>query len=175
VLRPPKRHLATFGNTDLRYFLVTEPSYQDLVPGGEESVVEDRGGGEREEPGRTEGGSRDNDRDFYTQDSWFAGLDGGSTGPPGGGDAGSEIGLALTYLRLALAARPGDVTASLRAVELLLRAVLARHRVAPVASKRLLDNVWAVMEHFEQQSRLVEGDGPDPDHGGQVSTDGSTH
>ena len=41
VLRPPKRHLATFGATDLRYYLVTTPIYSDLVPGTEESVVRD--------------------------------------------------------------------------------------------------------------------------------------
>ncbi len=41
VLRPPKRHLATFGATDLRYYLVTAPIYSDLVPGTEESVVRD--------------------------------------------------------------------------------------------------------------------------------------
>ena len=38
VIRPPKQHLATFGATNLRYYLVTEPSY-DLRPGEEESVV----------------------------------------------------------------------------------------------------------------------------------------
>ena len=39
VLRPPKQHLATFGVTDLRYYLVTTPSYSDVVPSAEESVV----------------------------------------------------------------------------------------------------------------------------------------
>ena len=39
VVRTPKQHLATFGVTNLRYYLVTEPSYCDLVPGKEESVV----------------------------------------------------------------------------------------------------------------------------------------
>jgi hypothetical protein len=39
VLRPPKQHLATFGATDLRYYLVTTPSYSDVLPGGEESVI----------------------------------------------------------------------------------------------------------------------------------------
>ena len=41
VLRPPKQHLATFGATDLRYYLVTTPTYSDIVPGTEESVVRD--------------------------------------------------------------------------------------------------------------------------------------
>ena len=39
VVRPPRRHLATFGVTNLRYYLVTEPSYGDLVSGEEESVI----------------------------------------------------------------------------------------------------------------------------------------
>lgn len=39
VVRPPKQHLATFGVTNLRYYLVSEPSYKDLVPGAEESVI----------------------------------------------------------------------------------------------------------------------------------------
>jgi len=39
VLRPPKQHLATFGVTNVKYHLVTDPSYRDLVPGEEESVV----------------------------------------------------------------------------------------------------------------------------------------
>jgi hypothetical protein len=39
VLRPPKQHLATFGVTNVKYYLVTDPSYRDLVPGEEESVV----------------------------------------------------------------------------------------------------------------------------------------
>ncbi len=39
VVRPPKQHLATFGITNLRYYVVTEPSYTDLVPGGEEAVI----------------------------------------------------------------------------------------------------------------------------------------
>ena len=41
VVRPPKQHLATFGVTDLRYYVVTEPSYGELVPGGDESVIRD--------------------------------------------------------------------------------------------------------------------------------------
>jgi hypothetical protein len=39
VLRPPKHHLATFGVTDLRYYLVTQPAYNELVPAEEESVI----------------------------------------------------------------------------------------------------------------------------------------
>lgn len=48
VIRPPRQHLATFGVTNIRYYLVTEPSYADLlgdVPGlateepGRETVV----------------------------------------------------------------------------------------------------------------------------------------
>jgi hypothetical protein len=39
VLRPPKQHLATFGVTNVKYYLVTDPSYRDLVAGEEESVV----------------------------------------------------------------------------------------------------------------------------------------
>jgi hypothetical protein len=39
VVRPPKQHLATFGATNLKYYLVSEPSYKDLVPGEEESVI----------------------------------------------------------------------------------------------------------------------------------------
>ena len=39
VLRRPKQHLATFGVTHLRYYLVSEPAYTDLVPGEEESVI----------------------------------------------------------------------------------------------------------------------------------------
>ncbi len=39
VVRPPKQHLATFGVTNVKYYLVTNPSYRDLVPGQEESVV----------------------------------------------------------------------------------------------------------------------------------------
>jgi len=39
VLRPPKRTLATFGTTNVCYYLVTEPSYRELVEGEEETVV----------------------------------------------------------------------------------------------------------------------------------------
>ena len=41
VVRPLKRHLETFGVTDLRYYVITEPSYSDLVPGSDESVIRD--------------------------------------------------------------------------------------------------------------------------------------
>jgi hypothetical protein len=34
VLRPPKQLLATFGATDLRYYLVSKPSCSDIIPGG---------------------------------------------------------------------------------------------------------------------------------------------
>jgi hypothetical protein len=39
VLRPPKQHLATFGVTDLKYYVVTQPAYQELVPTEDESVI----------------------------------------------------------------------------------------------------------------------------------------
>ncbi len=39
VVRAPKKHLATFGVTNLQYYLVTKPSYDDLVRGEEESVI----------------------------------------------------------------------------------------------------------------------------------------
>ncbi|MEE8471082.1 MAG: hypothetical protein V3S51_07115, partial [Dehalococcoidia bacterium] len=39
VLRPPKQALATFGTTNIYYYLVTEPSYRDLVDGPDETVV----------------------------------------------------------------------------------------------------------------------------------------
>lgn len=41
ILRPPKQSLATFGTTNLYYYLVTEPSYPELVKraGTEETVV----------------------------------------------------------------------------------------------------------------------------------------
>ena len=39
VVRRPKQHLATFGITNLHYYMVTEPAYSDLVPGDAESVV----------------------------------------------------------------------------------------------------------------------------------------
>ncbi len=39
VVRLPRQHLATFGVTRLRYYVVTKPLYRDLVPGKEEAVV----------------------------------------------------------------------------------------------------------------------------------------
>lgn len=39
VLRPPRQNLATFGTTNIYYYLVTEPSYRELVEGENETVV----------------------------------------------------------------------------------------------------------------------------------------
>jgi len=39
VLRPPKQTLSTFGTTNIYYYLVTQPSYKELVEGEEETVV----------------------------------------------------------------------------------------------------------------------------------------
>ncbi|MEE8373057.1 MAG: hypothetical protein V3R87_05045 [Dehalococcoidia bacterium] len=39
VLRSPKQTLATFGTTSIYYYMLTEPSYKDLVPGEEEIVI----------------------------------------------------------------------------------------------------------------------------------------
>lgn len=39
VLRPPKQTLATFGTTNIHYYLLTEPSYKEIVKGEEETVV----------------------------------------------------------------------------------------------------------------------------------------
>ncbi|MBI4308087.1 MAG: hypothetical protein HY684_04710 [Chloroflexi bacterium] len=39
VVRPPRQHLATFGVTNVHYYMVTTPSYRDLVSGEEESVI----------------------------------------------------------------------------------------------------------------------------------------
>jgi hypothetical protein len=39
TVRPPKQHLATFGVTNVRYYLVSEPSYGELVKTEDESVV----------------------------------------------------------------------------------------------------------------------------------------
>lgn len=41
VVRAPKQHLATFGVSKVRYYIVTEPSYLDIAPGDEESVIRD--------------------------------------------------------------------------------------------------------------------------------------
>jgi hypothetical protein len=39
VLRPPKRSLATFGTTNVYYYLVTEPAYSELVKSAAETVI----------------------------------------------------------------------------------------------------------------------------------------
>lgn len=39
VLRPPKQHLATFGVTNIHYYLLTEPSYAELIGDVRETVV----------------------------------------------------------------------------------------------------------------------------------------
>lgn len=39
VLRPPRQTLATFGATVIRYFLITEPVYEELVGLGKETVI----------------------------------------------------------------------------------------------------------------------------------------
>ena len=39
VARFPKQHLATFGPTNLAYYVVTEPIYREMDPGKEEGVV----------------------------------------------------------------------------------------------------------------------------------------
>jgi len=39
ILRPPKQSLATFGTTNIYYYLVTEPAYSELVEGGSETVI----------------------------------------------------------------------------------------------------------------------------------------
>jgi hypothetical protein len=39
ILRPPKRSLATFGTTNIYYYLVTEPAYSELVEGSSETVI----------------------------------------------------------------------------------------------------------------------------------------
>jgi len=39
ILRPPKRSLATFGTTNIYYYLVTEPAYSELVKSTTETVV----------------------------------------------------------------------------------------------------------------------------------------
>lgn len=39
VVRQPRQHLATFGVTNLHYFLVTEPVYAELSPHDRESVI----------------------------------------------------------------------------------------------------------------------------------------
>ncbi|MHB1132231.1 MAG: hypothetical protein ACYC4L_07545 [Chloroflexota bacterium] len=39
VLRPPRQALATFGQTTVDYYLLSEPSYADVLPDGEETVI----------------------------------------------------------------------------------------------------------------------------------------
>jgi len=39
ILRPPKRSLATFGTTNVYYYLVTEPAYAELLEATAETVV----------------------------------------------------------------------------------------------------------------------------------------
>ena len=39
ILRPPKRSLATFGTSNIYYYLVTEPTYSELVKGTPETVI----------------------------------------------------------------------------------------------------------------------------------------
>lgn len=39
VVRFPKQHLATFGHTNIAYYVVTEPAYRDLAPEKREGVV----------------------------------------------------------------------------------------------------------------------------------------
>ncbi|GAH80454.1 unnamed protein product, partial [marine sediment metagenome] len=39
ILRPPKQSLATFGTSNIYYYLVTEPAYSELVKGATETVI----------------------------------------------------------------------------------------------------------------------------------------
>ncbi|MFC1871984.1 hypothetical protein ACFLYF_06290 [Chloroflexota bacterium] len=39
ILRLPKRSLATFGTTNIRYYLVTEPVYSEFMPSDSETVI----------------------------------------------------------------------------------------------------------------------------------------
>ncbi len=39
ILRPPKQSLATFGTTNVRYYLVTEPVYSDIIENVAETVI----------------------------------------------------------------------------------------------------------------------------------------
>jgi hypothetical protein len=39
ILRTPKRSLATFGTTNVYYYLVTEPAYSEITKRGDETVV----------------------------------------------------------------------------------------------------------------------------------------
>jgi hypothetical protein len=39
ILRPPRQSLATFGITNVYYYLVTEPAYAEVIPGASETVI----------------------------------------------------------------------------------------------------------------------------------------
>ncbi len=39
ILRPPKQSLATFGITNIYYYLLTEPAYAEFAPGTSETVI----------------------------------------------------------------------------------------------------------------------------------------
>ena len=39
VLRLPKQHLATFGTTNIHYYMITEPAYSELVENVNETVI----------------------------------------------------------------------------------------------------------------------------------------
>ncbi len=39
ILRPPKRSLATFGTTNIYYYLLTEPAYSELIKSATETVI----------------------------------------------------------------------------------------------------------------------------------------
>jgi hypothetical protein len=39
ILRPPRQSLATFGVTNVYYYLVTEPAYTEVIPGASETVI----------------------------------------------------------------------------------------------------------------------------------------
>jgi len=39
ILRPPKQSLATFGTTNIYYYLLTEPVYKDMVEDASETVI----------------------------------------------------------------------------------------------------------------------------------------
>ena len=39
IVRPPKQRLATFGTTNIYYYLLSEPAYSELVKGNPETVI----------------------------------------------------------------------------------------------------------------------------------------
>ncbi|MCH7996388.1 MAG: hypothetical protein IIB11_01250, partial [Chloroflexi bacterium] len=39
VLRAPRQNLATFGTTNVRYFLLTKPAYSDLISASDDTVI----------------------------------------------------------------------------------------------------------------------------------------